>query len=208
MSTVLEFRSEPPKEVWVVSRYKPRKRQRVLLTPEDEEKILGSSEYEIVDGEIYERPMPNPEHGRIQLKLGSKLLAFVEENKLGMVYTECHFELKKNLIRVPDVSFVSFERFPQDGEPGGSRWLIQPDLAVEIVSPSDVLHEVFKKIDEYFAAKVKQVWLISPEQKFLTVYRSRKDSTILTEEDELVSEDILPGFRLKLSDIFQKPTRT
>lgn len=207
MSAVLEFTPEPPKEVWLISRYEPRKRKRVLLTPEDEEKILSSSEYEIVDGELYERPMPNPTHSRIQIKLGSKLLAFVEENNSGMVYTECHFELKRNLTRVPDIAFVSFERFPENGEPAGSRWLISPDLAVEIVSPNDVLNEVFEKIDEYFAAKVKQVWLVSPEQKTLTIYRSRKSATILTEEDELISEDILPGFRLKLSDIFQKPTR-
>lgn len=207
MPAVLEFTPDPPKEVWLVSRHESRKRQRVLLTPEEEEKILSSSEYEIVDAELYQRPIPNPAHSRIQIKVGSKLLAFAEEHNLGMVYTECHFQLKKNLTRVPDIAFVSFERFPPDGEPTGSRWLIQPDLAIEIVSPSDVLNEVFEKIDEYFEARVKQVWLVAPEQKILTIYRSRKNATILTEEDEFISEDVLPGFKLRLSDIFQKPIR-
>lgn len=205
MSAVLEFTQEPPREVWLISRYEPRKRKRVLLTPEDEEKIFNSSEYEIVGGEVYERPMPNPEHARIQAKLAAKMLIFVEENNLGMVYTECHFRLTEDQTRVPDVAFVSFESFPDTGEPTGSRWLTPPDLAVEIVSPNDVLQEVYEKIDEYLNAGVKQVWLIIPEQRILTVYRSRKNVTILTEEDELIGENVLPNFRVKLSYLFQKP---
>jgi Uma2 family endonuclease len=207
MSAVLEFTQEPPREVWLISRYEPRKRKRVLLTPEDEEKILSSSEYEIVNGELYERPLPNPEHSRIQLKLGAKLLSFVEENDLGMAYTECHYELAMKLTRVPDVAFVSFDRFPESGEPKDSRWRIPPDLAVEIVSPNDIWQEVYEKIDDYLRTGVKQVWVISPEQKILSVYRSRKDVTILTEEDDLISKDVLPGFHLKLSELFRQPKR-
>ena len=202
----MEITQEPPREVWLISRDKP-VRKKVWLTADEEEKIINSSRYEIVDGEIYERSMPNPEHARIEAKITTKIGKFLENNPIGEVYTECHFQLKKKLTRVPDIAFVSFERFPESGEPKGSKWLIAPDLAIEIISPTDDYEEVFKKLSEYFAAKVKQVWLVSPEQKTLTVYRSRKDAAILTEEDEVVCEEILPGFRLKLSDIFQAPQR-
>lgn len=207
MSAILEFNTEPPKQVWIVSRYEPRKRKKVLLTPEDEEKILSSSEYEIVDGEIVERSMPNPQHARIEARITTALSLYVENNPIGEIYTECNFELKKGLIRIPDVAFVSFERFPKDGEPTGSRWKTAPDLAVEIISPTDDYKAVFQKISEYFVNGVRQIWLIEPGEKTLTIYRSRKDVTILTENDELVSQDILPNFTLKLSNIFRKPGR-
>lgn len=203
----LEFAIEPPREVWLVSRHEPRKRRRVLLTPEQEEKLLSTSRFEIEDGEFQERPMPNPEHGRIQAKITIKIGVFLESNPIGEVYTETSFELEKKLNRVPDVAFVSFERFPESGESDGSRWQIVPDLAIEIVSPTDDYRDVFKKLDEYLAASVKQVWLVSPQQKTVSVYRSRKDVTIFVEEDELVCEEVLPGFRLKLSEIFQTPQR-
>lgn len=91
MSAVLEFTQEPPREVWLISRYEPRRRKRILLTPENEEKILNSSEYEIVDGEVYERPMPNPKHGQIQALIATEINLFLKTNKLGAVYTETHF---------------------------------------------------------------------------------------------------------------------
>lgn len=204
MSAILEFTERPPKEVWLVSRDEP-VRKRVLLTRDEEEKIINSSRYEIVDGEIRERAMPNPEHARIEAKLSAKLTNFVEESNLGVVYSECHFELAEKLTRVPDVAFVSFERFPESGESKGSKWQIAPDLAIEIISPTDDYKDVFEKLDEYFVAGVKQVWLVEPERKVLTVYYSQTRTTILTENDELICEAVLPGFWLRLKEIFQMP---
>jgi Uma2 family endonuclease len=204
MSAVLADVEIEPKEFWLVSNSEPARRK-ILLTPEFEEEIYSSGRYEIVYGEIKERSMPSPVHGRIQLKIAAKLLSHVEENNLGAVYTETHFELAENLSRVPDIAFVSFERFPEEGEDKSSRWHIAPDLAVEVVSPTDDYEDVQEKITEYFTFGVRQVWIVSPESKTLTFYHSRKQATILGEEDELVNEDILPGFRLKMSEIFQTP---
>lgn len=141
MSAVLEFIEQQPKEVWLVA-HNELVRKRVFLTEDEEEKIINPSRYEIVDGEIRERAMPNPEHVRIEAKLSARLNNFVEENRLGVIYTECHFELKKNLVRVPDIAFVSFENFPESGESTGSKWLVAPDLAIEIISPTDDYEEV------------------------------------------------------------------
>jgi len=204
MSTVAENLEIKPQEVWLVPKVNPA-RKKIALTPEFEEEIYSSGRYEIVYGEIKERSMPSPIHGRIQLKLGAKLLSHVEENNLGAVYTETHFEFAEKLSRVPDVAFVSFERFPESGEDESSRWHIAPDLAVEIISPTDDYEDVQEKITEYFTFGVRQVWIISPESKTLTVYFSRTEVKILTETDELKSEDILPDFRLNLSEIFQVP---
>ena len=204
MSAVLEDVETAPKEFWLVSNGEPARRK-VLLTPEFEEKIYSSGRYEIVYGEIKERSMPSPVHGRIQAKITAKLLSHVEENDLGAVYTETHFELAENLSRVPDIAFVSFERFPEEGEDKSSRWHVAPDLAVEVVSRTGNFEDVQEKITECFAFGVRQVWIVSPESKTLTVYHSRKQATILGDEDELICENALPGFRLKLTEIFQPP---
>lgn len=204
MSTVAENLEIKPPEVWLVPKVSPL-RKKITLTPEFEEEIYSSGRYEIVYGEIKERSMPSPIHGRIQGKVITKLVSHVEANNLGEVYPETHFELAEKLSRVPDVAFVSYKRFPETGEDESSRWHIAPDLAVEIISPTDDYEDVQEKITEYFTFGVRQVWIISPESKTLTVYFTRTDVKILTDTDELKSEDILPGFRLNLGEIFQVP---
>ncbi len=204
MSTVAENLEVKPQEVWLVPKVVP-PRKKITLTPEFEEEIYSSGRYEIVYGEIKERSMPSPIHGRIQARIGAKLLSYVQKKNLGAVYIETNFEFAENLIRITDVAYVSFERFPETGEDESSRWHIAPDLAVEIISPTDDYEDVQEKITEYFTFGVRQVWIISPESKTLTVYFSRTNVRILTETDELISEDILPGFRLNLSEIFQVP---
>ncbi len=169
MSSVLENRDAETQEFWLVLSGNP-VRKKIALTPEFEDEIYSSGRYEIVCGEIKERSMPSPVHGRIQAKISAKLLLHVEENNLGVVYTETHFEFAENLSRVPDVAFISFERFPESGEDKSSKWHIAPDLAVEVISPTDDYEDVQEKITEYFTFGVRQVWIISPESKTLTVY--------------------------------------
>ncbi|MBX7172040.1 MAG: Uma2 family endonuclease [Pyrinomonadaceae bacterium] len=206
MSAVIENPKTPPREVWLVPIDKSL-RKKISITDEIEEEMLNSSRYEMVYGEIRERTMPNPQHGRIQAKVATKLGLYLEQNELGIVYTETNFEFAKGLTRVPDIAFISFENFPTEGEEKGSRWHIPPDLAIEVISPSDIYEEVQEKIIEYFTFGVKQVWIISPESKTLTVYHSLKKTTIYTKEDELICEDILPEFHLQLGEIFQPPKK-
>ena len=204
MSAVLENPQTETKEVWLVKNGR-NERTKIIFTPEFEEEIYSSGRYEIVYGEIIERPMPSPIHGRIQAKITAKLVQFSEELNLGEVYTETHFQFADKLVRVPDIAFISFEKFPASGEDESSRWHIAPDLAIEVISPTDDYENVQEKIGEYFTFGVNQVWIISPVTKTLTIYRSIKNVTILTEEDELICEDILPDFRMRLSEIFSVP---
>jgi Uma2 family endonuclease len=147
MSTVLENTKTETKEVWLITNGK-NERKKIPFTPEFEEEIYSLGRYEIVYGEIRERPIPSPIHGRIQAKITIKLGQFLEENNIGEVYTETHFEFAKNLSRVPDVAYISFERFPKSGEDESSRWHIAPDLAIEVISPTDDYENVQEKITE------------------------------------------------------------
>ncbi|MBI4640573.1 MAG: Uma2 family endonuclease [Candidatus Tectomicrobia bacterium] len=171
----------------------------IVLNPE--------KEYEIVAGQPEEKEMGGARHGGVGARLIGRLGMHVEAHRLGGVYgPDTTFQMGQNE-RIPDVSFVSAARIPEGGEPEGI-WPIAPDLAVEIISPNDLFEKVISKMREYFAAGVRQVWLISPEHKTVTIYRSPTQDSILSEEDELVGDDVVPGFRCRISELFQHPVRT
>ncbi|MCI0489215.1 MAG: Uma2 family endonuclease [Blastocatellia bacterium] len=158
----------------------------VILDPE--------KEYEIVNGLPEEKEMGGARHSGVGVRLIARLSSFVEDNRLGGVYgPDATFQVGPDE-RIPDVSFVSAARIPPDGEPE-SKWPFAPDLAVETLAPNDLYEKVYGKILEYFAAEVRQVWLISPEHKPITIYRSPTDTVILLEGDEIAGDDLLPGFR-------------
>lgn len=151
-----------------------------------------------------EKNMAGTRHSGVGVRLIIRLGSFVEENNLGGVYGPDATFVIGGRERLPDVSFVSAARIPVDGEPE-SKWNLAPDLAVEIISPNDIYSEVEDKIYEYFQAGVKQGWIISSEHKTLTAYSSPTQVSILKENDELTCEDLLPGFKLNLKDIFKMP---
>ncbi len=163
-------------------------------------------EYEIVDGIPEEKEMAGARHGRVGTKLLARLSMFAEENDLGVVYgPDTTFKMERNE-RLPDISFVSIDRIPEDGDPEGI-WQIAPDLAVEVISPNDIYTKVMNKVFDYLDEGVKQVWLIYPERKLLTIYSSMTESETLTENDLLTCEELLPGFRCKIGDLFTLPKR-
>ncbi len=161
--------------------------------------------YEFVNGEPEEKEMPGARHSGICGRLERRLGTFVETNNLGEVYPEASFQIGVNE-RIPDLAFIPVDRLPADGEPE-TKWLIVPDLAVEVVSPSDYYEKVHAKAMEYLAAGVKVVWIISPENQTITVYRSATNIMAFPPESELTCEDLFPGFRCPLSEIFKAPRK-
>ena len=162
-------------------------------------------EYEIVAGQPEEKPMGGARHSGIGVRLIGRLINHVEAHQLGGVYgPDATFRIGENQ-RIPDVAFVAATRFPVEGEPEGI-WPMPPDLAVEIISPNDLYERVISKVEEYLAAGVRQVWLISPEHRNVTIYSSPTHTTILTEADDLVSDELLPGFRCRIADLFRSPS--
>ena len=170
----------------------------VTLNPE--------KEYEIVDGQPEEKEMGGARHGGVGTRLIIRLGGYVEAQRLGSVYgPDTTFQIGQNE-RLPDVAFITAARIPADGEPEGI-WPIAPDLAVEIISPNDLYERVNSKVREYFAAGVRQVWLLSPEHRTVTIYHSSTQAKILSEADELVGDDMLPGFHCRISELFQNLAR-
>lgn len=162
--------------------------------------LMKHKNYEYVNGKFQKKNMPNAKHSGITGRLTIEIGIFLRKHKIGRVYPEAHFQIGADK-RIPDVAFVANEKLPDTGEPQAF-WTFAPDLAVEITSPTDFYQDVLEKIHDYFKAEVKQVWLINPEQETLTIYFSPEKTEILSKTDTLVCEEILPKFRLKLSDIF------
>jgi Uma2 family endonuclease len=159
-------------------------------------------EYEVVNGILEAKEMAGARHGGITARLLTKLGAYLEVEGIGDLYTpDTTFIIGKNE-RLPDIGFVSAERIPEDGEPEGI-WQIAPDLAIEVISPNDFYEKVKQKLRDYFAAGVREVWVISPEHKQVEIYHSPTQSDILNEDSELTSEALLPGFRCQVSELFQ-----
>ena len=173
-------------------------------TPDDLLTMPDGYRYELVDGTLVERHM-----GWLAGVVGTKLLLrignFNDQHNLGWVNqggdgSYLPFPGSRS-VRKPDVSFVRFGRFPNEQPPSGHA-LLAPDLAVEIVSPNDLYEEVDRKIEEYISAGVRLVWIISPQNHTARVYRLNGSSISLREDDELDGEDVLPGFRCRVGDIF------
>ena len=166
--------------------------------------LHSDKEYEIVAGQPEEKTMEGARHSGVGVRLIMRLASHVEMHQLGGVYgPDATFQIGENQ-RIPDVAFVAATRLPVEGEPEGI-WPMPPDLAVEIISPYDLYEKVISKVEEYLARGVRQVWLISSEHRTITIYSSPTHTTILTEADDLASEELLPGFRCRIADLFRSP---
>lgn len=104
-------------------------------------------------------------------------------------------------MRAPDVAFVSRARVESIGEIEGF-WPEAPDLAVEVISPSDIYADVVEKVFDWLDAGTKMVVVINPRQRSATVYKSQTDITALLESDVLHGGDVVPGFELAVREIF------
>ncbi|MEP7340824.1 MAG: Uma2 family endonuclease [Acidobacteriota bacterium] len=159
--------------------------------------------YEIINGKPEEKEMPGARHSGIAGRLAIELGIYLKGNKIGAIYPEASFQIGANEC-IPDLAFVSSERLPIEGEPA-TKWPFQPDLAIEVVSPSDYYEKVHTKALSYLAAGVEQVWVVSPESQTITIYRSPINIMAFPPDGELVCEDLFPSFRCPLSEIFKNP---
>ncbi len=156
--------------------------------------------YEYVKGELIRMPPTSGEHGDISSNIQWYLYSHVRSNQLGRVYTsDTGFQIGDRVM-MPDIAFVSTERLPDDRRKAFS---IPPDLAVEVVSPTDAQFRVVEKALTYLSAGTQLVWVIEPVAKTVTVYRSETDIKVLTREDTLTGEDIIEGFSCTISQLFE-----
>jgi Uma2 family endonuclease len=150
-------------------------------------------------------PPAGIEHGKRASRLGARLDSFVEEHDLGVVVAaETGFYLERNpdTVRAPDAAFIRKDRLPEGDLPRGY-FPGAPDLAVEVVSPGDRADEVDDKVQTWLRFGAQRVWLLSSRTKSVTVYRPDGSAQVLTSDDLLDGEDVLPGFQVQVSRLFR-----
>jgi Uma2 family endonuclease len=163
--------------------------------------------YEVVDGQFVEPPTMGAFENHIASVLLIMLANHVTQRRLGRVNMEMLYRIDpaRDLQRRPDLSFVSYERWPRERPvPRTAAWDVVPDLVIEVISPGNLAIETNDRVRDYFRADVRQVWVVYPRSGSVEAYRSPKQVTIFDNDDELDGGDILPGFRLRLSSLFNE----
>ncbi len=156
--------------------------------------------YEYLNGELIRLAPTSVEHGDISMNLISLLNTFVRENELGRVYApDTGFRVGDRFL-MPDIAFITSEKHPDDRKKAFS---IPPDLAVEVVSPSDILSRIQEKVFAYLEAGSQLVWVLEPRAKTVTVYRSETDITLLTRNNTLSGEEVVEGFSCQVAELFE-----
>jgi len=160
--------------------------------------------YELVRGELRKMAAAGHQHGKISMNISTPLDQHVRAHNLGTMYAaETGFKLASDpdTVRAPDVAFIRRERAAEVGDSEGY-WPGPPDLAVEVISPSDTYTEVEEKVLEWLDAGTRMVIVVNPRRRVVTVYRSRTHVVILTEHDTLDAGDVVPGWTMPVHDVF------
>jgi Uma2 family endonuclease len=158
--------------------------------------------YELVDGVLVEKVMGSYE-SVLAMEIARLLGNFVRPLKLGVVLGEAGMlELAPHLIRIPDVSFISRERFPGGRYPSVSIWPLAPDLGVEVLSESNTEKEMAGKLHDYFTFGTRLVWYVDPETHSIRVFTCEDEGRQLMEDDRLDGGDVLPGFSILIRELF------
>jgi Uma2 family endonuclease len=173
-------------------------------TPEDLLAMPDGDRYELVDGNLVERNV-----SALSSLVAAKLIRLIgvhcEANDLAWYFSsDCGYRCfpgSPSKVRRPDASFVNRRRLPAD-ELSEGYINIAPDLAAEVVSPNDLAYEVDEKVDEYLGAGVRLVWVVNPRRRTVSVHRADGSVSVLREHEDLDGEDVLPGFRCRVGELF------
>jgi Uma2 family endonuclease len=158
---------------------------------------------ELLCGELRMMSPAGFEHGRIAGRIHSRLLQFVEPRGLGLVLSaETGFWTGRDpdTVRAPDVAFVAASRVPHS--PAVGFFPGAPDLAVEVLSPGDRSGEVLAKVQDWLGAGCNAVWVVDPATRTVVVHRPEAPLVRLASADDLSGDDFLPGFRLRVEEVF------
>ena len=156
--------------------------------------------YEYAKGKLIPMAPTTMQHGEISMNLSFLLGLPVRENQLGRVYpADTDFKLGNRLVK-PDVAFVSTARLPENRDQASP---IAPDLAVEVVSPSDAFRRVVRKALDYLEDGTKMVWIVEPTSQTVRVYRSETPIRVFGINDTLTGEDVVEGFSCQVAQLFE-----
>ncbi len=160
--------------------------------------------YELISGELKTMSPAGWRHGDVGGALQGILAEHIRKHKSGKLFlAETGFLLSRDpdTVRAPDIAFVHKDHLPKDLR-DDAYWPGPPDLAVEVVSPSETYREVDEKANAWLAAGARLVWIVNPLQRTVSIYRAGASVETLTGADHLTGGDVLSGFRCEVSDIF------
>ena len=170
--------------------------------------VEGDIPFEILDGLPVEISSMGIYAAKIATRIATRLNVAAEASGAGEAIVEGLFRLPlaedRSRARKPDVAFVTADRWPRE-RPMPLRdnaLAVVPDLAVEVLSPTDPIEDVLAKVDEYFRGGVRLVWLVSPTLSRVIVFEGPTSLRVLTVAETLDAGEIVPGFRLPLATLF------
>ncbi len=179
--------------------------QRTLLTADEFFRLYShrDGDYELVKGEVVKMAPPGGVHGGTAVNIAIALGTFVRQHDLGRVVVESGFRLESqpDTVRGPDEGFITNQRLPSDGLPRAV-FIGAPDLAGEVVSPSDTASEMEQKVQDYLRNGASRVWVVYPDTRTVGVYRPDGTARLYSGDSVIEDEELLPGFALPLSEIF------
>jgi len=163
---------------------------------------------ELINGVLVEKAVGYYE-SLVAAFIVQRLGNFVETHDLGIVLGEAGtLRILPTQVRVPDVCFISWDKFPNRQLPAQPVPRLAPDLAVEVLSPGNTEAEMWRKLHDYFAAGVRLVWYVDPRMRSARAYTAADQCVALGEQDSLSGGEVLPGFELPLKDLFTKARTT
>ena len=163
---------------------------------------IANARTELVRGRLIVREPARLRHGDVAARLLMAIGNHVTRERLGRVLTaETGFTLERSpdTVRAPDVAFICTDRWPATEPPGFAE--MAPDLAVEVLSPSDRPGAVLAKISDYLEAGTRLVWVVDPLKRSARVYRADGSVAVLDVTGSLLGEDVIPGLAISLSDM-------
>ena len=196
----------------LMQRFGPMPLARVRMSPapgtateEDVVRIHDSESrlFELVDATLLEKSLGTWESS-VALTLGAILLDFVRKQDLGVVLgADGTMRMAPGLVRIPDISFISWTRLPSRRFPDKPIADIVPDLAVEIISRGNTNEEMARKLDDYLTHGVRLIWYIDPRAQEAKVYHGSKEFEVRTRAQSLDGGDIVPGFLMPMAELFR-----
>ena len=178
-----------------------------------EDDVLAADDHadricELIDGVLVEKTMGYKE-SLLAIEIGYLLRTFLETHDLGIVLGEAGtLRILPHQVRVPDVCFIAWERFPNRQLPREPIPALAPDLAIEVLSAANTPQEMERKLRDYFTAGVRLVWYIDPRTRSARSYTAENQSVEITESESLSGGDVLPGFELPLRELFAEAAQS
>jgi len=176
-----------------------------LYTPEDLLALPDYGRFELLDGHLVERKM-GAKSSYVATNVLILMGPFIRSNNLGLVFqADCGYQCfpeEPSRVRFADGSFIRRGKLPEDRPPQG-HCRVCPEVVIEAVSPHDTAYEIEEKIAQWLDAGVQLVWVLYPDTQRVQVHRADGTVTKLQLDDQLVGEDVIPGFQCQVVEVFQ-----